>query len=123
MFTYTLSDKAIENGQLRVTVDYTNGQVKFSETFLVTAKDELDNRIDTTLKRLQKVVDLEKTVAVGGYIKAEKPPVEEKQPTAFETAEAKLYEYKHLIDLGVMKETDAEYLAAITVYKTELNKR
>lgn len=119
MFTYTLSNKAIENGQNRITVDYTNGTVKCTETFFFSSKEDLDNRITKKIASLNKVVELDTAIVTAGYVKTEPTPTP--APTPVQIAEQKLYDLKRLIELGVMKETDIEYVTAVTAYKTAIS--
>lgn len=72
MFTYTLSGKAIENGRNRITVDYTNGTVKCSETFFFSSKEDLDTRITNKIADLDKVVALDADLVTTGYVIVEK---------------------------------------------------
>lgn len=116
MFTYTLSGKAIENGKNRITVDYSNGTVKSNETFFFSSKEELDNHITAEIARLEKVVLLDAAIVTTGYVKTEPKAVA--PLTALEIAEAELYRLKNLITIGVMKEADPEFEAAVIAYKT-----
>jgi hypothetical protein len=122
MFTYNLTDKTIENGRLRVTIEYTNGTVNVSETFSVVTQEELDNKITRKLAELEGVVELSKKVIIGNYTKTEKLVEEPKEPTELERAEQAIWELKRKIDLGVMKESDQEFIDAVTAYKTLMSK-
>ena len=117
MFEYTLSGKTIENGQNRITVDYTNGTVACAETFFFTSKKDLDNRITNKIADLDKVVALDSEIITKDYVKTEKTPDQPVPPTAIQVAETKLRELKQLIDLGVINETDQEYVDAVAEYK------
>lgn len=117
MFTYTLSGKAIENGQNRITVDYSNGIVKCTETFFFVSKEDLDNRITNKIKQLENVVALDASLVTTGYVKAEKIVEPVAETTPLQLAEQKLYELKRKIDLGVLEETDQEFVDAVTTYK------
>lgn len=122
MFTYTLSGKVIENGQNRITVDYTNETLKFSETFFFASKEELDSRITNTIARLKKVIALNSEIVIANYVKAEKPTEVVKEATPLELAEQVIWELKRKIELGVMKETDQEFVDAIEAYKIAASK-
>ena len=71
-FTYKVSDKATENGRVRVTIDYTNGTVNASETTFITSLDDLDNKIEAKLKELEANVLLETSIVVNEYVMAVK---------------------------------------------------
>lgn len=117
-FTYILSGKTIENGKNRITVDYDNGTVKCSETFFFSSKKELDDRITNKIAELENVVALDASIVTAGYVKSEKQEDPVIPLTPLQIAEAELYRLKNLIELGVMKESDPEFVAAVTAYKT-----
>jgi len=71
-FTYKVSDKATENGRVRVTIDYTNGTVNASETTFITSLSDLDNKIKDKLKELEANVLLEASIVVDEYVMAVK---------------------------------------------------
>ncbi len=78
--------------------------------FSVTSPEELD----TFCLRLLDVQDKFKTVGEGEYV----PKItQEKVLTDLEIAEQKIYKLKSKIELGVLKETDQEFLDAIEAYK------
>lgn len=120
MFTYTLSGKTIENGKNRITVAYSNGTVKCDETFFFNSKEELDQRITDKLADLDKVVALDASINVVGYVKTDKPVIVT-EVTALDIAEAKLYEMKKRIELGVLKETEQEFIDAVAEYKLAIS--
>lgn len=119
MFTYNLTDHAIENGMTRVTFEFTNGTVKVSRTWNnVTDEADIDRRIENEIAALEKSVALNARLVKNAYVKTEKPPVVVPKKTPLELAEEKLYELKQKIGLGVLKETDQEWVDAVTAYKT-----
>jgi hypothetical protein len=118
MFTYNLTDKAIENGQARVTFEFTDGTVKVSRTWIVTDEADIDRRIESEIASLDKAVALNGRLVKNAYVKAAQSV---KVETALETAEKNLYRLKNLISLGVIKETDQEFIDAVVAYKTAAN--
>lgn len=122
MFLYTLSGKAIENGQNRMTVDYSDGTVKCNETFFFSSKEDLDSRITNKIESLDKAVLLDSSIDTASYVKTDKVVVVV-APNDVQIAEQKLYECKRLIDLGVMSETDQEYVDAVAEYKVAVTVR
>lgn len=118
MFTYNLTDKAIENGQARVTFQFTDGTVTVSRTWIVTDEADIDRRIENEIASLDKAVALNGRLVKNNYVKAA-PAV--KVETPLELAEKNLYRLKNLINIGVMKETDQEFVDAVAAYKTAAN--
>lgn len=76
--------------------------------------------LDTFCLRLLDIQDKFKTVAEGEYVPVVKP---EKTLTDLEKAEQKIYELKRKIELGVMKETDQEFVDAVAAYKLASSKK
>lgn len=89
MFTYTLSGKTIENGQNRITVEYSNEAVKCTETFFFSSKEDLDNRIASKIKQLDTVIALDAELVTTNYKITEKPVEPIKEPTALTLEEIK----------------------------------
>jgi len=118
MFTYNVSDKAIENGRVRVTIDYTNGTVKASETTFINSREDLDSKIETKLRDLDANVLLEASVIVGEYVKAVKEvpvpvPVDPIQEALNAVERGFRERERKLID-------QAEYDALVATYKALL---
>lgn len=116
MFTYKLTDKAIENGKVRVSVEYTDGTIAFSETCLIASKEDLDRRITAKLAELEATVLLSDSLIIENYVKAVVIiPVH--IPTALEIALEKLRDFKILRGLGAMEVTEKEFIDAVIAYK------
>lgn len=81
------------------------------------SKEDLDNRITNKIKQLENVVALDASLVTTGYVKAEKIVEPVAETTPLQLAEQKLYELKRKIDLGVLEETDQEFVDAVTTYK------
>jgi len=116
MFTYNVSGKAIENGKVRVTVDYTNGTVNVSVTDFITSLSDLDNKIETKLKELEANVLLEASITVGEYVKAIK---EVPEPVPVDPIQEAL----NAVEQGFRDKerkliTEVEYDALVLNYKT-----
>ncbi len=118
MFTYNLTDTVVENGQVRVTFEITNGTITVSRTWYVTDEDDINRRLKNEIALLDKAVALASRLVKNNYTIVEKEPDPVVPLTAVQVAEAKLYELKRLIELGVMKETDQEFVDAVSAYKT-----
>lgn len=121
MFTYNLTDSTIENGQCRVTFEFTNGTVKVSRTWFVTSEDDINRRIKDEINSLDNTVALKSRLVNGAYTVVEKPEEPIKELTPLELATQNLYQLKEKISLGVLKETDQEFVDAVTAYKVALN--
>lgn len=93
-FTYTLSGKAIENGQNRVTVDYSYNGIKCSETFFITTEEALRDRIEAKEKSLTEAAALDAKLTVGSYMKLEKPVEPVKEPEMLTPEQVKKQEYE-----------------------------
>lgn len=115
MFTATITNKDFRGGVFQVTVQYLNGTDTFTEAYNILSEEDLDNRIGNKIDTLNRLLELETTLTIGEWTKKETPaPV---GPTALEVARTKIYELKEKINLGVMKETDQEFIDAVAAYK------
>jgi len=121
MFTYNVSDKAIENGRVRVTINYTNGTVNASETTFINSREDLDSKIEAKLKDLEANVVLEAAITVNEYVKAIKEvPV----PVPVDPIQEALNAVERgFRDLERKLIDQAEYDALVTVYKNLLTPR
>ena len=118
MFTFNVSDKAIENGRVRVTIDYTNGTVSASETTLINSLDDLDSKIEAKLKDLEANVLLEASIVVDEYVKAVK---EKAVPVPVDPIQEALNAVERgFRDLERKLITQAEYDALVATYKALL---
>jgi hypothetical protein len=85
---------------------------------LVTSEEDIDRRIKDEIKSLDNAVALKSRLVVGSYTVVEKPVEPVKELTPLELATQNLYQLKEKIHLGVLKETDQEFIDAVTAYKT-----
>jgi hypothetical protein len=114
--TIEIQSKEQVEDRIRVTVVVKDGETeKFGRSFTGTTWVNIESQIDQLRKNLEAVaVELE-NVPVGEFT----PPVRvQLEPTALELAEQTLYELKRKIELGVLKETDQEFVDAVAAYKT-----
>lgn len=118
MYTAKIVDKKIENGSLLVNVNYTNGVTNFNVIYPVRSEKDLDNLIRSKLEELEALITLEATLTLGVYTPTAKETPIKTEPTPLELATETLYKLKEKINLGVLKETDQEFIDAVTAYKT-----
>jgi len=119
MFTFNVSDKAIENGRVRVTINYTNGTVEASETTFINSREDLDNKIEAKLKELEANVVLEASITVDEYVKAVKEETVPVPVDPFQVAD-------HAVNIGwdkleKGKIEQPEYDVLLNTYKDLLN--
>jgi hypothetical protein len=119
MFTAKTTKKDFRDGVFQVTVEYKNGADTFTEAYNISSADDLDNRIGNRLDTLNRLLELEDELSIGAWVKPQKPTHE---PTPLELAEQKIWELKRKIELGVLKETDQEFVDAVSAYKGLMNK-
>lgn len=122
MFTANITKKDFRLGTLQIVVEFSNGvpQETISQAFNITSQEDLDSKIETKIAELNALAALASAVKTGAWVKVVKPK-EEPVLTPLQEAEAELYRLKNLIDLGVVKETDQEFVDAVTAYKTAAN--
>jgi hypothetical protein len=114
MFTATTTKKDFRAGVFQVTVEFTNGEETIVEAFNINSEDDMNNKIGTRLDTLNRLLELKNTLVLGAWTKKEVPVV---QATPLELAERTIWELKRKIELGVLKETDQEFIDAVTAYK------
>jgi len=121
MFTFNVSDKAIENGRVRVTIDYTNGTVKASETTFINSREDLDSKIEAKLRDLEANVVLEASITVNEYVKSVKEKV---VPVPVDPIQEALNAVERgFRDLERKLIDQAEYDALVAIYKTLLTSK
>ena len=116
MFTFNVSDKAIENGRVRVTIDYTNGTVNASETTFINSREDLDSKIEARLKDLEANVLLEASITVNEYVKAIKKESIPVPVDPIQEAEQAVNIAWDRLQKGKIEQT--EYDVLLTTYKT-----
>lgn len=114
MFTATTTKKDFRQGVFQVTVDFTDGTETITEAFNVTSEDDLNRKIESKLSTLNGLKTLATDLVLGEW---EKPTEIIKEQTPLELTTQKLHELKNKINLGVLKETDQEFIDAVTSYK------
>lgn len=106
--------------RINVTVAVVDGETElFGRAFQGRDWKSIESQIDQLEKNLSAVaVELDK-VPLGEFV----PPIkEEKELTPLELATQRLYELKEKISLGVMKESDQEFMDAVEAYKALISK-
>lgn len=86
----------------------------FAERYTVSSLEDLQSLVKSKIAQLAQLDIQDALIPSNGTLVL--PP--DKTPTAFRVAEQKLYELKGLVELGVIKETDQEFIDAVTAYKT-----
>jgi hypothetical protein len=115
MFTATKQSISFQQGVFQVVVEYQNGSDVFVKAYNINSEDDLNNRIENELNTLNRLLELTETLSLGAWskpVKVTPPP-----PTALELAKQKLYDLKEKVNLGVLKETDQEFVDAVAAYK------
>lgn len=120
MYTANITNKNLSAGNLQIEVTFTDGADTFVEAFNVTTEDDLNEKIAKRIDTLNGLVELNTKIAVGAWVKPTIPAPA--TPTDVEIAEKELRELKELISLGVMKETDQEFIDAVAAYKSAVAK-
>lgn len=115
MFTAETISKDFRGGEFQIVVKYANGADVFTKAHNVSSEDDMNRQIEIQLNKLNNLLDLEAKLTLGVWVKPIAPTVDY---TPLQVAEAKLFELKRLVDLGVMKETDQEFVDAVSAYKT-----
>lgn len=120
MFTYKLTDNAIENGQTRVTFEFTDGTTKVSRTWNnVIDEDDIDRRITAEIAALDKAVALNARLVKNAYTMTEKPQESEQVITPREIAERKVDDaYDAFLK---QKITEGEYAIIVAEFKALSN--
>jgi hypothetical protein len=115
MFTATTTKKDFRAGVFQVTVEFTNGEETIVEAFNINSEEDMNNKIGARLDTLNRLLELENTLVLGAWTKKAPDPAPEQTP--LQLAEQAIWELKRKIELGVLKETDQEFVDAVTAYK------
>ena len=120
-WTATISQKVYNSGTIRVDVLYSKGEDTFSVVYPnIKSFTELQSRVQSKLKELENL-DVEVTkIPESGPL--ELPVVVEVPPTEKEMALNTLYELKEKVSLGIIKESDQEFIDAVAAYKATESK-
>jgi hypothetical protein len=99
---------------MNVTVEFSNGTVTFSEMVTIRYANDLDSFIKSRIKQAMDLEALNTTLATGAYaVTIEPDPV----ATPLDEARLVLERYQKLVNLGIMTNTDPEYVAALNAAK------
>lgn len=120
MWTSTIKGKDFVNGQFRVSVEYTDGTNTFSEVHNLSNQENLDRTIRSRIAQLEATATFSTTVSTGPYTPSEEVKA---TPTAYDLAIQEVSRVKNLVELGILKETDKEFIDAITALKAEYAKK
>lgn len=119
MWSAKIASKDFKGGSLHVNVAYLKDTESFNEVYDVTNAFDLDRRIRNRLTQLEETDGFSKSLALGDYILAEskqtKTPLGE-----FNEKIGNLQRLKSLVDLGVIKQDDPEYISALAEAKDKL---
>lgn len=119
MFTANITGKSFKGGVLQIVVSYTNGSETLQEAINVTSEANLNSQIAQRVEQLNQLEQLAVKVSVGAWTK---PTEVTETLTELQIATQTLSDLKRLIELGVLKETDPEFVAAVVAYKTAASK-
>lgn len=114
MWTATIDRTDFSNGQFRVFVKYSDGINSFEESYNLSTRQALNSQIKNRLEQLTSVQALASSIEVGSFTPEEEVVV---GPTPYELAVGEVARLKGLISLGIMKETDPEFVNAVTELK------
>jgi len=112
MYTAQSIDKMIENGRLSVVVEFTDGTDTFTETFYTTSGNDSHWLINRTADKLADLNSL--SVYASGLELGEiaaRVAVEPTEKSEWQGEVQKLQSMKEAISLGVVNETDQEFIA------------
>jgi hypothetical protein len=109
MWSAKITDKQFKNGVVTVFVAYTNGTDEHTEPCNVLTLDQLNGIIDGRLKQLEIAEAFFDALEIKKFTVVEKETTPESE---FAIASEKLRRLKSLVETGVIKEDDAEYVAA-----------
>lgn len=120
MWASTIDRKDFSNGQFRVFVKYTDGAgSSFEEAYNLSNAENLNNTIRSRIDQLQAVEAFADTVTLGAYTPTPKPVI---AASDYEIALAEVSRVKNLVSLGILKETDQEFVDAVAALKAEYSK-
>ena len=114
MWTANIQKKDFSNGTLRVIVRYENDTDSFEETYYLKAANEIENNIRSRLSQLASFETV--SIPLGPYVPQ---PVAVSQNTPLQIALSNLNRLKTLVDVGVIKDTDTVYQAALLTAKEQ----
>jgi len=117
MWTATIDGKEYVKGILTVQVMYKNGDDGVGESYVISSVDSLNERIKNKLKQLEDLSVVHNSIQLGEFI----PPADP-VPTAYELALKEVNRVKNLVSLNILKETDQEFLDAVSALKSEYAK-
>lgn len=113
MWISKIVDKNLSLGELRVNVSYSNGTDDFNEVYSIRNEQDLNARIKNKLSELEDKEIIFSNIQTGVYTPVDNQvvvnPLEQKM--------TELRKLKEQVSLGLMKETDKEYLDAISAVK------
>jgi hypothetical protein len=117
MWTASIDAKEYSKGILTVRVMYKNGEDGIGEAYQVSSLDSLNQSIKNKLKQLEDISVVHDSVKLGAFVAPADPVT-----TAYELALQEVSRVKNLVSVGILKDTDAEYVSAITALKVEYAK-
>lgn len=117
MWTATIDGKEYAKGILTVRVMYKNGDDGFGEAYTVSSIDSLNQSIKNKLRQLENTALVYDSIQPGEFV----PPADPTQ-SPYELAQQEVYRLKNLISLGILKETDQEFVDAVANLKAEYAK-
>lgn len=115
MWTATITRKDFEGGTLRLIVLFNNGTRTVEETFFLRRGNELDSLIKNRIAELTALDTAEAGLTLGVYTPT--PDVVVPQ-TPLQIALSNLNRLQNLVNLGIIKTTDTEYVNALAAAKT-----
>lgn len=120
MWIATIHSKDFNNGTFRAFVKYSDGTNGFDDVITLSNQENLDATIRNRIKQLETTATFADSVPTGEFTPAPEPV---KQQTQYELAIQEVNRVKNLVELGILKETDQEFVDAVTALKAEYAKK
>jgi len=116
MWTATIHKTDFNNGSFRAYVKYSDGTNSFDETVGLSTQDNLNKAIRNRIQGLEEVSTFVSTVPMGPFAPSQEVA------TPYELALKEVSRVKNLVSLGILKETDQEFVDAVSALKAEYAK-
>lgn len=115
MWNAEIKDKSIVQGELIVNVLFSNGTEEFNEVFNMRRGEDLNGNIISRLSQIEALTTFTEELELGAYTPLVKEIVDIKEDPLIA-----LRKKKELVDLGVIKATDPDFVEALANVKDSL---